>query len=328
MSTHPLCRWRMQVHHVRQETSDVWTIALINADFYRWQAGQFALVQVANSANLRAYTLSSTPGQSEYITLTVRHIAEGLGSGWLTQHVRPGDYIWLSDPQGSFTCEQHPADSYLMLAAGCGITPIMSMCRWLRAWQPQCSVSLLYSVRSASEVIFAEELATLSSWLKLVIIAEDAPTVDLPAGRITREWLQKCVPDINQRTVMICGPQPYMHQMDQFARDLGAENIWQENFTAPDDTKENGKAEIFTLRSSGQVKSATFSAGNTLLNAMEKNQFSIEAACRSGVCGCCKTQILSGSYTTSSTQTLSDSEQQAGYVLACSCLPVSDIIIA
>ncbi|WP_343134379.1 hypothetical protein, partial [Pseudomonas aeruginosa] len=62
------CPWRMQVHHITQETPDVWTISLICHDYYPYRAGQYALVSVRNSAEtLRAYTISSTPGVSEYI---------------------------------------------------------------------------------------------------------------------------------------------------------------------------------------------------------------------------------------------------------------------
>ncbi|AXR56062.1 NADH oxidoreductase hcr domain protein [Salmonella enterica subsp. enterica serovar Typhi] len=85
------CPWRMQVHHIRQETPDVWTIALLCHDYYPYRAGQYALVSVRNSAEtLRAYTLSSTPGVSEYITLTVRRIEDGTGSQWLTHDIKRG----------------------------------------------------------------------------------------------------------------------------------------------------------------------------------------------------------------------------------------------
>ncbi|EBY1057262.1 NADH oxidoreductase, partial [Salmonella enterica subsp. enterica serovar Stanley] len=126
------CPWRMQVHHIRQETPDVWTIALLCHDYYPYRAGQYALVSVRNSAEtLRAYTLSSTPGVSEYITLTVRRIDDGTGSQWLTHDIKRGDYIWLSDAMGDFTCDDKTEDKFLLLAAGCGVTPIMSMRRWL-----------------------------------------------------------------------------------------------------------------------------------------------------------------------------------------------------
>ena len=74
MPTHQ-CPWRMQVHHIHQETPDVWTISLLCHDYYPYRAGQYALVSVRNSADtLRAYTISSTPGVSEYITLTIRRL--------------------------------------------------------------------------------------------------------------------------------------------------------------------------------------------------------------------------------------------------------------
>lgn len=96
------CPWRMQVHHIKQETPDVWTISLICHDYYPYRAGQYALVSVRNSAEtLRAYTISSTPGVSEYITLTVRRIDDGVGSQWLTRDVKRGDYLWLSDAMGN-----------------------------------------------------------------------------------------------------------------------------------------------------------------------------------------------------------------------------------
>ena len=152
------CPWRMQVHHITQETPDVWTISLICHDYYPYRAGQYALVSVRNSAEtLRAYTISSTPGVSEYITLTVRRIDDGVGSRWLTRDVKRGDYLWLSDAMGEFTCDDKAEDKFLLLAAGCGVTPIMSMRRWLAKNRPQADVQVIYNVRTPQDVIFADE---------------------------------------------------------------------------------------------------------------------------------------------------------------------------
>lgn len=326
MNSTMLCPWRMQVHHVQQETPDVWTLALINHDFYRWQAGQFALVKIGNSEEMRAYTLSSTPGQSPFITLTVRQIEQGKGSGWLTRDVRPGNDIWLSDPQGDFSCQRHPASHYLFLAAGCGITPIMSMCRWLHAQRPACNVQLLYSVRSPQDVIFACELSAMQPWLTLTIIAENSATPAMLSGRLDRARLAALVPDIAQRTLMICGPEAYMESVRQDAQALGAEKIFTEQFTpvnevAKDDTQ-------FTLRSPMRLQGDAFPSGWSLLAAMEHHKLPVAAACRSGVCGCCKTRVTEGHYQTRSHQTLTDTEIAQGYVLACSCYPESDIVLA
>lgn len=133
----PLCPHRMQVHHIHQETPDVWTLSLINHDFYPYKAGQYALVSIRNgSETLRAYTISSTPGLSEFITLTVRRIDGGAGSEWLTGEVKVGDYLWLSEAQGEFSCENILSERYLLLAAGCGVTPVMAMRRWLAKHRP------------------------------------------------------------------------------------------------------------------------------------------------------------------------------------------------
>lgn len=326
MKPSTLCPWRMQVHHIQQETPDVWTLALINHDFYRWQAGQFALVKIGNSDEMRAYTLSSTPGQSPFITLTIRHIEQGRGSGWLTQQVRPGNDIWLSDPQGDFSCQRHPASHYLFLAAGCGITPIVSMCRWLQANRPACDVQLLYSVRSPQDAIFADELRAMPPWLSLTLIAENGASGDILSGRLDRSRLAALVPDIARRTLMICGPQAYMDSVQHDAQRLGAEKILTEQFTA---VASEAKGEMqFTLRSPTRLSEGAFPSGWSLLNAMEQHQVPVVAACRSGVCGCCKTRVAEGKYHTTSQLTLSDSDIDAGYVLACSCYPESNIVLA
>ncbi|AUX92941.1 NADH oxidoreductase [Mixta gaviniae] len=329
MNSTTLCPWRMQVHHIIQETPDVWTLALIDHDFYRWQAGQFALVRIGNSDEVRAYTLSSTPGQSRFITLTIRHIEQGKGSSWLTQQVKPGDFVWLSDPQGSFSCEQHPASHYLLLAAGCGITPVMSMARWLHRNRPETDVQLIYSVRSPRDVIFAAELQQLSSWLTLTIIAEQQPAAPMLAGRLTPDILAQRVPDMARRTVMMCGPQPYMDLAEQTVRELGANKVLREQFTAgaPGEMADGGVR--YHLSSASQpLKGGDFPAGWSLLAAMEQHKLPVEAVCRAGVCGCCKTRVARGDYQTSSSVGLTAEEIAAGYVLACSCQPAGDIELA
>ena len=205
------CPWRMQVHHITQETPDVWTISLICHDYYPYRAGQYALVSVRNSAEtLRAYTISSTPGVSEYITLTVRRIDDGVGSRWLTRDVKRGDYLWLSDAMGEFTCDDKAEDKFLLLAAGCGVTPIMSMRRWLAKNRPQADVQVIYNVRTPQDVIFADEWRNYP----VTLVAENNVTEGFIAGRLTRELLTR-VPDLASRTVMTCGPAPYMDWVEQ-----------------------------------------------------------------------------------------------------------------
>ncbi len=204
-----LCPNRMQIHSIIQETADVWTINLINHDFYMYSPGQYALVSIKNSDEvMRAYTLSSSPGQSRFISITVRRLADGMGSNWLTRSVKEGDYLWLSAAQGEFTCANVENQQYLMLAAGCGVTPIMSMTRWLMANRPEANVKVLFNVRDNQQVIFAQEWQQLTQLypdrLQLCVMAETPDNGEVAQGRLTEEKLKVLVPDIHSRIVMTC----------------------------------------------------------------------------------------------------------------------------
>ncbi|HFZ1930957.1 NADH oxidoreductase [Serratia marcescens] len=328
----PLCPNRMQVHSIQRETADVWTLNLICDVFYPYQAGQFALVSIRNSEEtLRAYTLSSSPGQSRFLSISVRCLPDGVGSRWLTQEVKPGNTLWLSDAQGEFSCERHPADRYLMLAAGCGVTPIVSMCRWLTANRPACDIVAIVNVRTPADTIFADQwraLCAAQPQLRLTLMAEQDLQPGYLSGRIDEQTLRQAAPDIAERTVMTCGPAPYMDQVEQLCRRLGvpAERFHKEQFHTP--TAQADATEGLTLRAARPLREFRVPVGSTLLAAMEAHALPVNAACRAGVCGSCKTRILEGDYTTTSTMTLSEEEIAQGYVLACSCQLQGDVTLA
>ncbi|CAM7248596.1 MAG: NADH oxidoreductase [Enterobacteriaceae bacterium] len=317
----PQCPWRMQVHHIQQETPDVWTLSLLCHDYYPYRAGQYALVSIRNSAEqMRAYTISSTPGVSEYITLTIRRLDGGLGSEWLTRDVKRGDYLWLSDAQGEFTCDNKTSDKLLLLAAGCGVTPIMSMRRWLAKYRPQVDVQVIFSVRSPQDVIFADEWKNYS----VTLVAENNATAGFLAGRLTQEILRS-VPDLAARTVMTCGPAPYMDQVEKDVKALGVTQFFNEKFFTP---VAEAATSGLTFTKLQPAKTFYGPVGTTLLEAFESNKVPVNAACRAGVCGSCKTKVMSGKYSVTSTMTLTPQEIAEGYVLACSCHPESDLVLA
>jgi len=321
---HALCPHAMQVHHIERETADVWTLSLINHDVYAYQPGQYALVSINNGATVRAYTLSSTPGQSRFTTITVRRLADGQGSRWLTEQVKAGDILWLSEAQGDFTCARRTAERYLFLAAGCGITPVMSMCRWLLANHPQTDIQVIYSVRSPDDIIFAKQWHLLQSRLRLTLFAELQSVAPVIAGRLTRARLATLAPDIALRQVMACGPAPYMEQVRQDAEALGAQSFQQEYFHTPGTVSQ----QQLTITQASSLRHFSAPVGVSLLKAMEDNHIPVNAACRAGVCGCCKTRILDGQHSSTSAMTLSPQEINDGYVLACSCRLTGDVVIA
>lgn len=330
----PLCPNAMQIHSIHQETADVWTLELLAQDFYPYLPGQYALVSIRNSDTiLRAYTISSSPGLSRFVTLTVRCLPNGNGSTWLTHEVKPGNTLWLSDAQGEFTCANNADSHYLMLAGGCGVTPIISMSRWILAKQPGSQLVVFYNVATPSDVIFAEEWRQLSArypqQLTLYLMAEANITEGYLTGRISAQQLAEKVPDISQRTVMTCGPSAYMNMVEKLCVSMGvtANRFHKEQFhTAAECT--SGDEPQITLIIRRLNKIFTTPAGNTLLFALEQNKVPVIAACRAGVCGSCKTKIVKGDYTATSQMTLTADEIAQGFVLACSCQLKGDVELA
>ncbi|MDU2786059.1 MAG: 2Fe-2S iron-sulfur cluster-binding protein, partial [Enterobacter sp.] len=143
-------------------------------------------------------------------------------------------------------------------------------------------------------------------------------------GRLSRELLQS-VPDIANRTVMTCGPAPYMDIVEKEVKALGVTRFFKEQFFTP-----VAEAATSGIQFTKLQPAQTFfgRVGTTLLEALESNNVPVAAACRAGVCGCCKTKVVSGEYTVTSTMTLSDAEIAEGYVLACSCHPQGDLVLA
>ncbi|KAE9529433.1 NADH oxidoreductase [Testudinibacter aquarius] len=321
------CINEMMVNNIVQETDDVYTLELIAQDFYPYEPGQYALVSIKNTPDIaRAYTLSSTPGLSRYVTLTVRRIENGVGSTWLTQDVKVGDTLWLSDPKGDFTCSKIVSDNYLLVAGGCGITPIMSMVRWLCVNRPQANLTVFYSVHSPKDVIFKREWEQLKAQyphLRLYMNSSQGASEGFYAGRISQQMLQELVPHIADCTVLTCGPESYMQHIRDITEQLGVpkERFFLEQFHSSTEVCMTDNSKQVGLTVYGIIGEQTVSVpfGISLLSALEENNIPVIAACRTGICGSCKTKVLQGEYETSTTGPLTPQEIEQGYVLACRC---------
>ena len=216
--------------------------------------------------------------------------------------------------------EERADEKLVKSAAGCVGPPFSGMCRGLAKYRPEADVQVIYSVRSPQDVIFADE------WhhYPVTLVAENQASAGFAAGRLTQAMLS-AVPHLTEHTLFCCGPAPYMDWVESTARELGVAQVFKEPFFTPvaPAAKEGVK-----LTKLSTAKTFFAARGDSLLQALESNQVAVNAACREGVCGCCKTQVLAGEYRVSSTLTLTDQEIAAGYVLACSCQPLSDLVVA
>lgn len=214
---------RLRCEAVIDETADVrsFVFRAVQPQLFAYQPGQFITLELplADGRTLkRSYTVSSSPSRPHTLAITVKRVHGGRGSNWIHDNVKPGFECKVTGPHGHFSCGALPQQRKLLLiAAGSGITPIMSMLRWLADTFTESDVVVINNVHTAADVIFDAELRFLShrmgSRLKLTVVPSQlAPGQPWsgPTGRFSAGLLQDLAPDWMHRTVYCCGPAPYM----------------------------------------------------------------------------------------------------------------------
>jgi glycine betaine catabolism B len=283
----------------------------------------------------RSYTISSPPSRPDSCEITVKRVPDGYASHFLHDKVKEGDRIQVSAPAGKFLFAGHEAERVVLVAGGVGITPMMSIIRSLtdRAWPG--AVHLLYSVRRREDVIFEAELEQLrrrfpNLQVEIVVSSEQ--------GHITRELIERQLPGLTSGPVMLCGPDPMMVAMRALLVELGVPDgeIHQEEFVSPpaaapgepepvEDIPVNGAAPSVRFERSG--KSTEVPAELTVLEAAEECGVAIPFECRSGICGQCKTRLISGRVVMEVEDALTGNDRAKGLVLACQARAAQDLVV-
>jgi ferredoxin-NADP reductase/DMSO/TMAO reductase YedYZ heme-binding membrane subunit len=325
------------------ETHDVRTFRLVSPDGgslpFDHVAGQYlnlALMIDGQRVN-RSYTIASSPTRSAYCEISVKRATDGYGSRHLHEAWREGQRVKVSAPAGKFIFAGHESDRVVLIAGGIGITPMMSVVRSLtdRGWRGD--IYLLFSVRRVRDVVFHEELAYLQARFPnlhvRIIVSRDPETPwDGPRGQITRDIIAGFVPGLAHGPVLICGPDPMMAAMRAILVGIGVPDaeILQEAFISPANVEPtaavNGVAIAEEPLADGDTPSLIFkrtgktvelASDQTVLEAAEDAGVEIPFECRSGICGQCKTQLISGRVTMDAQDALTAADRARGLILAC-----------
>jgi glycine betaine catabolism B len=349
--------WRgeLRVAGIFQETATVKTFRMMMPNGgplpFDYLPGQYLgiTLQINGKRVPRSYTISSSPTRTGTIEITVRRAANGYASHFLHDHIKTGDLLTIAAPAGKFVFTGADDKEVLLIAGGVGVTPLMGIIRYLtdRCWTGD--IYLVFSVRQPTEVIFAAELHSLQARfpnLHVHITVADGDVKDLlnwtgGRGRISAELIRSLVENVATAPVYICGPQPMMDAAHAMARDLGVpgERIHVEAFVSPvtsDVTGDDPDAEptspaasggdaLFQIRFAGSAIEGEGGTDLTVLEAAEECGVAIPFECRSGVCGQCKTKLLSGRVTMDATDALTKADRANGLILACQARPVTAI---
>ncbi|MGK0218414.1 MAG: NAD(P)H-flavin reductase, partial [Planctomycetota bacterium] len=157
----------LRIADIIEETADTKTFRLVSdtGTLFSYKPGQFVTitVDIEGKKVKRSYSMSSSPSRPHTLELSIKRVPGGLVSNWMADRASLGDEILVRGPAGKFSCFNYPSRKMLCIAGGSGITPIMSMLRWIVDTTADVDVTLLYSGRSPSDFIFRKELETISA---------------------------------------------------------------------------------------------------------------------------------------------------------------------
>jgi ferredoxin-NADP reductase len=345
---HP-SRMRLRVADIVEETPTTKTLRCERVDgpLPPWRPGQYVnvFVDVDGVLTSRPYSISSAPA-GDALDLTVRDKPDGFVSPYLLNEVQVGDGLETTGPAGSFYHEPLiDGEELVFLAGGSGITPFMSIIRdalgvrGVSREAPPLRIHLLYGSRVVSDIIFGPELAELAAthpnFSFSPVISEPPPDYEGLTGFLCADLIRQQVGDLEGKTFYICGPNVmYGYCLAELA-ELGVplHKIKRELYGPPGDvTREPGwpvdlpASTIFEVEVQGRA-TIQASAGEPLLNSLERYGLVVPAVCRAGECSACRTHLLSGRVFQPVQTGLRESDREQGYIHACVSYPLEDLRI-
>lgn len=347
---HPSCQY-LKVAKVIDEVTDVKSFVLVpdvesgTQSLAYFSAGQYLSITltIGSSVITRPYSISSSPKESlsgEYM-ITIKRTEGGLASNYILDSWKTGTKVTASAPLGEFTYEPlRDAEQIIGLAGGSGITPFRSLAKAIADGDEDAYLTLLYGSCTKADAIFEKEFEALAAScdrFRIVNILSEQPAETCEQGFITAQLICKYAPKSGEYSIFMCGPQAMYEFVDNEIATMGLRNkfIRHELFgeyrhPEKDKAYPGCKDNSFnlTVYICGEAKKISCNVDDTLLVAMEKSGIAVPAHCRSGVCGWCHSQLLSGEvYVPKSVDGRRMADLQYGYIHPCCTFPLSNIII-
>ncbi|MGC9439959.1 2Fe-2S iron-sulfur cluster-binding protein [Streptomyces sp. WG5] len=331
----------VRVVKVIRETADAHSLVLEPAEEDRerftYLPGQFLTVRVPTErpgGAARCYSLCSSPVRDELLKVTVKRTAGGYASHWICDHVTEGDTLQVLRPAGTFTPDSLDGD-FLLLAAGSGITPVMSiLTSALHAGNG--AVTLVYANRDERSVIFRDELTALArEYGERLTVLHWLESVQ---GRPTASGLRALAGPYAGRPAFVCGPGPFMDLATGALTDLGVppHRVTVERFTSltgdpfarPEDSAcepdTAGPVSTAEVELDGVRRTVDWPRGEPLLDVLLQAGLDAPYSCREGACSACACVLVEGEVVMERNEVLDAQDLADGLVLACQARPVSD----
>jgi ring-1,2-phenylacetyl-CoA epoxidase subunit PaaE len=291
----------------------------------------------------RSYSICAHPGAKPRIG--VREVPGGAFSPWLVHDVRPGDTVEVLPPAGDFTPDLSRPARHVLLAAGSGITPVMSILSSVLR-DPDATAVVFYGNRRSNTVMFADELADLkdsyTTRMQLVhVLSREPLEAELFTGRLDSEKLRTLLPLLLNVTDVdhwwLCGPFGMIMDARAVLEELGVakDKVHFELFYVEDappgqvhhtDPGTVGPSAEVSVRLDGRTTTAVVPRDTTILEGAQRVRPDLPFACKGGVCGTCRAKVVSGKVHMRRNFALEEAEVEAGFVVTCQTVPTSDTV--
>lgn len=344
----------LKVLEVTKETEDAVSIAFeVPADLkdeYSYKSGQYlTLKAIVDGEELRrSYSLCSAPFENEW-RVAIKQVDKGKFSTFANTKLKSGDLMDVMTPMGNFAIETDPSKkgSYVLFAAGSGITPVLSIAKSILKNEPNSDVTLFYGNKGVNSVIFKEEIEGLKNQymnrLRVIhIFSRENLGNKIQKGRIDQEKANELFKAFLKGTeidgVYICGPEAMILGVkdSMIANGVHESRVHFELFTTPSAKAKSVElptnspkieSNITIIMDGDEYDVHLDSTGKNILDAAYDSGADLPFACKGGVCCTCKAKIIEGSVRMDVNYALEKDEVEAGYILTCQSHPTSDKLI-
>jgi 3-ketosteroid 9alpha-monooxygenase subunit B len=328
--------YQVRVAEVVRETDDACSLVLdVPPDLetvFGYRPGQFVTVRVPSEQTgsvARCYSLSSSPHAGDRPAITVKRTEGGYASNWIHDQVTAGSVLDLLPPAGTFCPPLLDAD-FLLLAAGSGITPVMSILKSVLTGG-RGRVVLVYANRDERSVIFGAALRELvaASAGRLTVVHWLDSLLGVPSAAA----IAALVRPYAAHDAYICGPDPWVSAVREALNMLGvpARRVHVERFLSladnpfevSQDQASGPEATLTVTLEDGATKRLPWPAGVRMLDVLIDAGLDAPYSCRQGICGACACQLTGGEVEMAHNEVLEQADLDEGYILACQAVPLT-----
>ncbi len=346
---------KLKIRQIKKETPDCvsinFEVPAELGEYFAFREGQnITIRQVLNGEELRrSYSICAAPHEKE-LKVAVKAMEGGIFSNYANTGLKAGDELDVMPPTGNFFARiTENATHNLAIAAGSGITPVISIIKHTLAVVPGSTFTLIYGNRNRNSIIFFEELEGLKNkyldrFNLINILSREITDAPIHHGRIDEQKLASLGTLIDYKkmdNIYICGPEALIFGSSAYLQQLGIpkSKIHFELFTVPGEIKKQKPGTVQDAKTDGKVSKilikldgrtfdfALAQNGESILDAALQQGADLPYACKGGVCCSCRAKVIEGKVDMDVNYALEEDEVEAGYVLTCQSHPRSEKVL-